>query len=152
MEILKCKFQDQLTRLIVGFLIRGFAMAAMILLTIDDLKAAGKDPVLARAEISPDSSVELSANGLSIKAKRKETKDGWSISVSGKSANGPFSFYYRFRGVSDYTQYILIVELDPKNSSPEIMFRAYTGGAHCCSLPVFAYEIGRGMWKKKLTP
>lgn len=141
------KFKDQLTRLIIGALIRGLAFAVMIAVTINYTEAAGKDPVLARAKLSAGSSVNLTTKGLSIKATRKETKDGWSISISGKSANGPFAFSYRFRGVADYPDDVVIVELDPKNSSPEIMFRAYTGGAHCCSLPVFVSEDGSGIWK-----
>jgi len=131
----------------VWHLIRGLSIAITILLLADHPEAANNDPVLAREELSPDSSVTLTAKGLSFKAKRKETKDGWSISISGKSTNGPFAFSHRFRGVADYPDDVVIVELDPKNSSPEIMFRAYTGGAHCCSLPVFASEDEAGIWK-----
>lgn len=140
------KFKDQLTRLIIGSLMRGLAFAVIITLTVNYTEAAGKDPVLARAELSADSSVKLTAKGLSFKATRKETKDGWSLSISGKSSKGPFSLSYRFKGVADYPEDIVIVELDPRNSSPEIMFSAFTGGAHCCSVPVFISEVEPGDW------
>ena len=140
------KFKDQLTRLIIGSLMRGLAFAVIITLTVNYTEAAGKDPVLARTELSAGSSVKLTAKGLSFKATRKETKDGWSLSISGKSSKGPFSLSYRFKGVADYPEDIVIVELDPRNSSPEIMFSAFTGGAHCCSVPVFISEVEPGDW------
>lgn len=131
----------------VWHLIRGLSITITILLLAGHPEAANNDPVLAREKLSPDFSVTLTANGLSFKATRKETKDGWSIRISGKSARRPFSFSYRFRHVADYPQDIVIAELDPDNSSPEIMFRAYTGGAHCCELVVFASEFEPGVWR-----
>ena len=104
------------------------------------------DVVIARAELATSSSVEIDTPRLSIKAVRSAIKSGWTIKISKKSKSGSFEKTFKFKNVADYPEDISIIELDPKNSAPEIIFSAFTGGAHCCSLPVFLSETSHGNW------
>ena len=42
---------------------------------------------------------------------------------------------------------VQIVELDVDNSSPEVLFSQYSGGAHCCALVTIFRENGQGEWQ-----
>ena len=113
----------------------------------EEINSKNDDDIIAREELSDGSTVELTTPQLQIIAKRKSIKNGWTIKISGRTKRSSFDKIYRFANVADYPEDILIVNLDPKNNSPEIMFSAFTGGAHCCSLPVFLSETSAGTWK-----
>lgn len=42
---------------------------------------------------------------------------------------------------------VQMVELDVDNSSPEVLFSQYTGGAHCCALVTIFRENHQGEWQ-----
>ncbi len=42
---------------------------------------------------------------------------------------------------------IQMVELDTNNSSPEVLFSQYSGGAHCCALVTIFRQDGEGYWQ-----
>ena len=42
---------------------------------------------------------------------------------------------------------IQMVELDTDNSSPEVVFSQYSGGAHCCALVTVFREDDQGVWQ-----
>lgn len=111
--------------------------------TDDAIKAPSS--VLAIKQLKNNQTISLSANGLFVTAKRIPTDTGWVINISGKTRHGRFDIRKAFRDVTEYPDDILIAEIDPTNGYPEIMFSAFTGGAHCCALPVFAEELN-GKW------
>ena len=42
---------------------------------------------------------------------------------------------------------VQVVELDADNSSPEVLFSQYSGGAHCCALVTIFREDDQGEWQ-----
>ena len=103
--------------------------------------------VLDRKELKPDGSAELSAGSFRVKARRSSTNDGWKIRLSGtQGAKKIFDLVYNVSGVANWESSIFIVEIDPTNSSPEIIFDAFSGGAHCCSTRMIAYETKYRGW------
>ena len=74
--------------------------------------------------------------------------------ASGDDATTPVSLLtdtplLEHMGLSTGTTHTLIqiVELDVGNSSPEVLFSQYSGGAHCCALVTIFRENDQGAWQ-----
>lgn len=105
------------------------------------------NPVLDQKELKPDGNAELSAGSFRVKARRSSTNDGWKIRLSGtQGAKKIFDLVYNVSGVANWESSIFIVEIDPTNSTPEVIFDAFSGGAHCCTTRMIAYETNSGGW------
>lgn len=105
------------------------------------------NPVLDQKELKPNGNAELSAGSFRVKARRSSTNDGWKIRLSGtQGAKKIFDLVYNVSGVANWESSIFIAEIDPTNSSPEIIFDAFSGGAHCCTTRMIAYETGSRSW------
>ena len=105
------------------------------------------NPVLDQKELKPDGSADLGTGSFRIKARRSTTNDGWRIKLSGtQGSNQLFDLAYDVSGVANWESSIFIAEIDPTNSSPEIIFDAFSGGAHCCTTRMIAYETKYRGW------
>lgn len=105
------------------------------------------NPVLDQKELKPNGSADLRTGSFRIKARRSTTNDGWRIKLSGTQGSKKiFDLAYDVSGVANWDSSIFIAEIDPTNSSPEIIFDAFSGGAHCCTTRMIAYETKYRGW------
>jgi hypothetical protein len=103
-------------------------------------------PILAKTKLEDGVTHNLNLTGLKLTVTRKATQTGWNIFLNGETPNGKFQGTYHFKNVAHYPSELVIAELDPTNSAPEIMFSAFSGGAHCCEMPVIYEEVEPGNW------
>ncbi|WP_165644294.1 serine protease [Oharaeibacter diazotrophicus] len=82
-----------------------------------------------------------------VKLTRDRTKDGWTARVVGTEGGKTlFDLKHRFEEAADYDSNLRLVELDRGNGHPEVMFDAFSGGAHCCTTTVVLSEASPGVW------
>jgi len=110
------------------------------------LKSAS--PILAEAKISSGETVTLKSDDLEVIAIKTATKEGWKINFSGTSKGKRiFSFNYAFKNAVDYESTVKIVKLSQDSAYPQILFDAYTGGAHCCTMTEILFASKSGNWQ-----
>ena len=122
-------------------------------LLIADIVTAGNyetnsaSPIIAEAKISTGETITLISPNLEVTASRTATKDGWKIKFVGKSKGKlVFSLSDAFKNPAEYASSVKLVKLFPDSEYPQILFDAYTGGAHCCTMTEILLASNSGNW------
>jgi len=101
-----------------------------------------------RKELTAESPATLSLGGFTVTVRRIPNGDGWTAKLAGTVDGAPaFSFDYDFPQASDSPSPVAFVDLDRNNALPEVVFEAFTGGAHCCTRTAALAEDAAGRWK-----
>lgn len=123
-------------------------------LLIADIVTAGNyepnsaSPIIAEAKISTGETITLISPNLEVTASRTATKDGWRIKFVGKSKGKlVFSLSEAFKNPAEYASSVKLVKLFPDSEYPQILFDAYTGGAHCCTMTEILLASKSGNWQ-----
>ena len=123
-------------------------------LLIADIVTAGNyepnsaSPIIAEAKISTGETITLISPNLEVTASRTATKDGWRIKFVGKSKGKlVFSLSEAFKTPAEYASSVKLVKLFPDSEYPQILFDAYTGGAHCCTMTEILLASKSGNWQ-----
>ena len=104
-------------------------------------------PIIAEAKISTGETITLISPNLEVTASRTATKDGWKIKFVGKSKGKlVFSLSDAFKNPAEYASSVKLVKLFPDSEYPQILFDAYTGGAHCCTMTEILLASNSGNW------
>ena len=104
-------------------------------------------PIIAEAKISTGETITLISPNLEVTASRTATKDGWRIKFVGKSKGKlVFSLSEAFKNPAEYASSVKLVKLFPDSEYPQILFDAYTGGAHCCTMTEILLASNSGNW------
>ena len=104
-------------------------------------------PIIAEAKISTGETITLISPNLEVTASRTATKDGWRIKFVGKSKGKlVFSLSDAFKTPAEYASSVKLVKLFPDSEYPQILFDAYTGGAHCCTMTEILLASNSGNW------
>ncbi|WP_237154313.1 hypothetical protein [Oryzibacter oryziterrae] len=104
----------------------------------------------AQATIEPGKTTTLKDGDLSVTFKRSPMKDefNWTATLDIASAGKKIGHLtYDIQDVGDMESSVGIVELDTSNPYPEIVFDAFTGGAHCCIRTFVATSRGSDGWE-----
>ena len=105
-------------------------------------------PIIAEAKISTGETITLISPNLEVTASRTATKDGWRIKFVGKSKGKlVFSLSEAFKTPAEYASSVKLVKLFPDSEYPQILFDAYTGGAHCCTMTEILLASKSGNWQ-----
>ena len=105
-------------------------------------------PIIAEAKISTGETITLISPNLEVTASRTATKDGWRIKFVGKSKGKlVFSLSEAFKNPAEYASSVKLVKLFPDSEYPQILFDAYTGGAHCCTMTEILLASKSGNWQ-----
>ena len=105
-------------------------------------------PIIAEAKISTGETITLISPNLEVTASRTATKDGWKIKFVGKSKGKlVFSLSDAFKNPAEYASSVKLVKLFPDSEYPQILFDAYTGGAHCCTMTEILLASKSGNWQ-----
>lgn len=101
-----------------------------------------------QAELTAGSPAVLSKGDFTVTVHRVPKGDGWTAKLSGTVDCAPaFSFDYDFPQASDYPSKVMLVDLDRNNAEPDVVFEAFTGGAHCCTNMAALTKDATGQWK-----
>ncbi|MGN6550374.1 MAG: hypothetical protein ACTHJ3_10830, partial [Pararhizobium sp.] len=107
-----------------------------------------RQPDVVQAELTSASPAVLSRGGLTVTVRRVLKGDGWEAKLSGTLDGAPaFSFDYDFPQAADYPSKFTLVHLDRNNAQPDVVFDAFTGGAHCCTRMAAVTKDSEGKWK-----
>ncbi len=132
-----------------------FAVAMIVSVTVP-ANAREKASPYPRAELEDGrNEAEVTANGITVRVTAEprvgneytEIVPVLDVIVGGRRV-------VRAEGVSagsDWRQGMAeIVELDGSNTTPEVVFSSYSGGAHCCTRVVIATADRKGRWQAKV--
>jgi len=114
----------------------------------DDYEHNSASPIIAEAKISTGETITLLSHDLEVTASRIATKDGWKIKIIGKSKGKlVFSMSDGFKNPAEYASSVKLVKLFGDSEYPQILFDAYTGGAHCCTMTEILFASKSGNWQ-----
>ena len=114
----------------------------------DNFDQNSATPIIAEAKISSGETVNLTSPDLEVVATRSAVNNGWKVDFSGKSKGKLiFLLHYKFNNASDYASSIKIVKLSKNSTYPQIIFDAFTGGAHCCTMTEILFATKDGDWQ-----
>ncbi|MCS0494781.1 serine protease [Ancylobacter sp. MQZ15Z-1] len=102
----------------------------------------------ARATVTKDTPGTARMDGLSVTLTRERAPEGWTAHLVGRDAGGvAFDLRHAFPEAVDYESSLTLVELDRTNATPEIVFDAFSGGAHCCTTSIALTRSRAGDWR-----
>lgn len=101
-----------------------------------DVAWAPKVATLASAEVEIGRSAELRAGDFTVRfGSRKTGETGWIATIALSQAGTPL--WSGSKALADMSttaaSQLAVVELDRGNAYPEVVFDAFSGGAHCCT-------------------
>ncbi len=103
--------------------------------------------VLAEKEVKSGQEVRVSVGDVVTRFTRIPGSEGWTASLVGtRNGREVFALESRMDDAADYASTLYVVELDPANEQPEIVFDSFSGGAHCCTTSRVAVANRRGTW------
>ncbi len=114
----------------------------------EDYDPSSASPIIAEAKITTGETITLLSSDLEVTVSRTATKDGWKIKLIGKSKGKlMFSLSDAFKNPADYASSVKLVKILRDSEYPQILFDAYTGGAHCCTMTEILFASKSGNWQ-----
>jgi hypothetical protein len=99
--------------------------------------------------VRPGTKGSVRMGDLAVTLQRWNSDENAEVRVIGRERGKVlFDIRHTFEGDSPAEANLQLVELDPGNSHPEVLFDIFTGGAHCCTATVALSEAGDGEWRK----
>ncbi len=106
-----------------------------------------RGPIASSIGVEKNSSGVVAGRGLRVRVRREDSEESYELSLESEENGTPsFKGTYRYRDIAEDPVVLSVVDVDPSSTSPELLMTAWTGGAHCCAVPVMAYRDNRGEW------
>ncbi|WP_026782365.1 hypothetical protein [Pleomorphomonas koreensis] len=101
------------------------------------------------AAVGPDASASVRMGDFAVTLERRRSDEKAEVRVIGREGGKElFDIRHTFEGDSPAEANLQLVEMDPGNDHPEVLFDIFTGGAHCCTATVAISEGADGQWRK----